>query len=123
MKLIKILVVFLLLNSLSSCALLFNGSKQTINISSLTDGSKIYVDGNLVGENNAVTKVTRRTGHTITVKKEGYKSENMLIKSHVQAGWVVFDVCLNWFAFLTDPTTGAWKKFENSNICVDLEKK
>jgi hypothetical protein len=32
----------------------------------------------------------------------------------------VFDALLNWFAFLTDPTTGAWYGLDKDNIVVEL---
>ncbi|QZE13441.1 hypothetical protein K4L44_12735 [Halosquirtibacter laminarini] len=120
MKILRFLLVFILLSTMSSCALIFNGSKQQINISSLTEDSKIFVDGQYAGENSVISNVTRKDGHTVMIKKEGYKTENILLRSDVQAGWIVFDALFNWFAFLTDAPTGAWKSFDNNNIAVEL---
>lgn len=117
-----LLAIFICVN-LSSCALIFNGTKQGVTIRSMTDDSRIYVDGDYLGTNLVNVKLRRKDNHTVIVKKEGCKTETVHIDSNVQAGWVVFDALFNWFAFLTDPTTGAWKSFDKTRITVDLECK
>jgi hypothetical protein len=103
--------------------LIFNGTKQNVSVKSMTPYSKIYVDGNYVGTDAVSVALTRGENHTVIIKKEGYNSETVGIKSRVQAGWVVFDALLNWLAFFTDPTTGAWCGLDMTNIAVDLEPK
>ena len=41
--------------TMNSCATLFNGTKQSVYVRSMTSDSKIYIDGNLEGM-DAVTK-------------------------------------------------------------------
>lgn len=106
----------------TSCAVMFNGSKQDVSIASMTPESKIYVNGELVGEDNVKVRLPRKSNHTITVKKDGYATEHVSITKELQVGWVVFDALLNWFAFLTDAPTGAWNAFDKDNITVELEK-
>ena len=89
----------------------------------MTEDSEIYVDGNYVGKDMVSVALTRRDDHTVIVRKEGYRTKSIGIKSIVQVGWVIFDTFFNWFAFLTDPTTGAWCRLDMSNITVDLKSK
>jgi hypothetical protein len=87
----------------------------------MTEGSSIYVDGNFVGKDACSVNLKRGKQHSVIFRKEGYKTETVNINSYVQAGWVVFDVLFNWFAFLTDPTTGAWCGLDKDNVVVELE--
>lgn len=105
----------------SSCALMFNGSRKSIPITSMTPGAQIYVNGELKGKDAVSLKLARNSNHTVTIKKDGFKTQNVQITKHTQAGWVVFDILLNWGAFLTDPTTGAWNDLEPDRITVELE--
>jgi hypothetical protein len=109
--------------TLSSCALIFNGTRESVSVKSMTPNSKIYIDGNYVGEDCVSANLRRDQNHSIVVKKKGYKTEAVNIDNHVQAGWVIFDVLFNWFAFLTDPTTGAWNALDKTNIVVDLKSR
>ncbi|MDR2351247.1 MAG: PEGA domain-containing protein [Endomicrobium sp.] len=119
------LVVLLLILSftLTSCALMFNGTRESVSIKSLTPDSKIYIDGNYEGRNSVSANLKRNQNHSIIVKKEGCKTESINVGNHVQAGWVVFDVLFNWSAFLTDAITGAWNALDKTNIVIELEPK
>lgn len=122
MRFAKLLLLGVLALSMNSCALVFNGTKKSVNIRSMTPESKIYVDGEFVGTDIATVNLRRKDNHTVMVKKEGFKTQNVQIDSHVQAGWIVFDALFNWLAFLTDAPTGAWNGFNKTNITVELEK-
>ncbi|MCA6073169.1 MAG: PEGA domain-containing protein [Endomicrobium sp.] len=52
----------------------------------MTPYSKIYVDGNYVGTDVVSVALTLGENHTVIVKKEGYSSETIGIKSRVQVG-------------------------------------
>ena len=108
--------------STTSCALMFNGTRKEIPIRSMTQGSQIYVNGELKGTDVANVKLRRNSNHTIMIKKEGYKTKTIAVTKHADAGWIVFDALFNWGAFLTDPTTGAWNNLEPDNVTVELEK-
>jgi hypothetical protein len=116
----KLVLLVGVLISLNSCALLFNGTKQSVNISANPVGTKIYVDGELAGSDNVRVKLRRKEDHTINAKKDGFQTANVNVESNVQAGWIVFDALFNWCAFLTDAPTGAWKSFDKSNYIIEL---
>ncbi|MDR1259804.1 MAG: PEGA domain-containing protein [Endomicrobium sp.] len=106
--------------SFSSCALIFNGTRQSVSVKSMTQGSKIYIDGNYEGNDCVSMKLKRDRNHSVIIKKEGYQTEAMNIDSHVQPGWVAYGV-LNNFALITDAVTGAWNSLDKTNIVVELE--
>jgi len=119
MKYILLLgVVFLF----SSCAILFNGQKQSVSIHSFTPDSRIYINGEFAGKEAVKLKLKRKDDHIIHVKKDGYKTERQEIISEAQIGWIIFDAIFNWFAFIIDAPTGAWNSFEKTYYVFDLEK-
>lgn len=109
---------------MTSCAWLFQGSRQNIQIKSMTPGSKIYIDGNLEGEDAVSKKLKRDANHSVIIKKEGYKTQSVNIDSHVQTGWIIFDLvllcCGNILTFI-DPITGSWNVLDRNNIVLELE--
>jgi hypothetical protein len=117
----KVLFFLLPVFLMNSCALLFNGTRQNVSVKSMTEGSKIYIDGDFVGKDMVSVKLKRGDNHNVVIKKEGYKTKIVGINSRVQAGWIVFDVLFNWLAFFTDPTTGAWCELDKDNIVVELQ--
>ncbi|MEI6752472.1 MAG: PEGA domain-containing protein [Paludibacter sp.] len=113
----KLLIVAFVL-SMSSCAVLFNGSSKRISITSNTPEGKIYVDGNLVGTGTASVKLKRKEDHTIIVKKDGCKSQTIPLDKEFQIGWVALYLFVNPFAIITDAPTGAWFGFNKSQVIV-----
>jgi hypothetical protein len=115
--------VFALLGvfTLSSCAVMFNGSRKDVTVKSVTPNATIYIDGEEKGTDAVTEKLERKSNHTVLVKKEGCESKTVEIKKHVQVGWIVFDALFNWFAFATDAPTGAWNGFEKDHYSVELK--
>ncbi len=115
-----VLTAFVITWSLSSCAVMFQGSKKEVVVKSMTPGASIYIDGDLKGSDMVKERLRRKHNHIVLVKKEGYNEQSIEINKRVQVGWVIFDSLVNWFAFLTDPTTGAWNTFDKDHIVVSL---
>ncbi|GMO64885.1 MAG: hypothetical protein Nk1A_1710 [Endomicrobiia bacterium] len=46
---------------------------------SMIEGNKIYVDDNYIGQNIAYVKLRRKDNHTVTVKREDYKTKTVSI--------------------------------------------
>lgn len=120
-KLLFLLLPLMLV--MTSCALIFNGQTKNVSVKSMTQDSEIYVDGSYVGTDAISVALTRENNHTVIVKKEGYNTETVGINSRAQIGWVIFDVFFNWFALLTDASTGAWCGFDRTIIVVNLKPK
>jgi len=118
----KIFFLLPVLPFLNSCALMFNGVNQDVYVKSMIEDSKIYIDGNYIGQEGTSIRLTRKTNHVVTVKKEGYETETINIDSNVQIGWIIFDVLFCRIGFIVDLLTGAWTSLDKTHIIVDLKK-
>lgn len=106
----------------SSCAIMFQGSKKDVAVKSMTPGASIYVNGNLEGTDAVSLRLSRKTNHTVMVKKEGFETKTVDIRKHTQVGWVLFDIFVNILALPVDAITGAWNTFDKDMITVDLDQ-
>jgi hypothetical protein len=114
----NLFLTVMLVLSLSSCAVLFQGTKERVNIISETTDAKIYVDGNYVGTGTTSVKLKRKEDHIIVAQKDGYKSKTIPLDKQFQVGWVFLYVFVNPFAIITDAPTGAWYGFDKSQVVV-----
>lgn len=111
----------------SSCSTIIQGSRQQISISTLTKDSKIFVDGEDKGKDNALVRLKRNRNHAIAIRKEGYETKIINLEKHTQAGYIVADALLGLTGFglawiIVDAATGSWSKFDQDAIVVELEK-
>jgi hypothetical protein len=111
----------------SSCSTIIQGSRQQVTIQSLTKDSKIYVDGEEKGKDNAMIRLKRNRNHAIAIKKDGYETKIINLEKQTQAGYIVADALLGLTGFglawiIVDAATGSWFKFDQDAISVELEK-
>lgn len=118
---VKAFFAFLAMLSLSSCAVMFNGSRKDVTIKSITPDATIYIDGDEKGKDAVTERLERKSDHTVIVKKDGCETKTLEIKKHTQVGWIIFDALFNWFAFATDAPTGAWNGFDKDHFSVELK--
>lgn len=123
MKFTKTAVVLLLAASLctQSCAVMFQGSKKDVTVRTTTPGASIWIDGEKKGTDAVTERLSRKSDHTILVKKDGCSTQSLSVEKKTQVGWIIFDALFNWLAFATDAPTGAWNTFEKSNYTVELD--
>ena len=107
--------------TMSSCAVMFQGSKKDVSIKSMTPDASIYINGELKGTDAVTVRLPRKSNHTVMIKKENCDSYTTQIEKHTQVGWVIFDALFNWFAFATDAPTGAWNTFDKDIITAELK--
>jgi hypothetical protein len=117
-KLFQLLFIVTIVFAFSSCAILFNGTKQRVSIISQTDGGKIYVDGLPVGTNNASVKLQRKQDHIIEVKKDGCKPQYVPLDKEFQIGWSLVYLFVNPLGIIVDAPTGAWYGFSKTHVVV-----
>lgn len=106
--------------TMNSCATLFNGTKQSVYVRSMTSDSKIYIDGDLEGMDAVTKKLKRNKSHSIIVKKDGYKTGSINIYHDIQVGWLLYGI-LNNFALIIDAITGSWYELDRTNIVLEIE--
>lgn len=112
---------------MTSCATVFQGSRQEVQIQAEPSTAKIYVDGGMEGKGNVTVNLKRNQNHTIRVEADGYDTEHRKIRKKAQAGFIIADILFIYPSALTsiivDAATGAWHKFEDDSLIIQLEKK
>jgi hypothetical protein len=116
----KVFLSVAIISCMSSCAVMFQGSKKDVTVKSMTPGASIYIDGEKKGTDMVTERLARKSNHTVMVKKDGFETSTTEIKKRTQVGWVLFDAFFNWFAFATDAPTGAWNTFDKDHVTVEL---
>ena len=105
---IKIVFIALICIYLSSCALVFKGTKQEVSFRSDPQRAEVYVNGIRMGETPLTLRLVTKQTYAIEFKIEGYKPKSFQINNKVGAGWVVLDIVLGLVPVVVDAATGAW---------------
>jgi len=107
--------------SMGDCALIVNGTKDSVFVESQPAGATVRADGQVVARTPA--KILLARGHTqrVTVEKEGYLPEELAFPRHFDAGWILFDLLLTAGIGITiDLATGAMWNFNPDRAVVRL---
>ena len=73
---IKILSFALIFLLLSSCALIFKGTKEEVRFGSDPQRAEIYIDGVKMGETPFALKLVTKNTYKIEFRLEGYESKS-----------------------------------------------
>ena len=106
----------------ASCSTLLNENNRELVVSA-EPGSTIYFNGRNQGSSPARVQVagTEILGSpTIRVEKEGYKTETVLISTHIK-GWSVVS-CLGLLPIVIDVATGNAMALSTHEMNVKLRK-
>ena len=106
----------------NSCATLFKGSSDDVNFSSDPSGTKVYVNGNLLGTTPVQLQLESKKSYTIEFKKEGFETKTVMLNNSVGAGWVVLDVLGGLIPVVIDAATGNWYSLNQKNVNAVLEQ-
>ncbi|WP_316804622.1 PEGA domain-containing protein [Pedobacter nototheniae] len=106
----------------SSCATVFTGSKQTVQINSIPPAADIEVDGIKVGVTPMAVPLKKGfTGQTLSLKLDGYETKTF------QPGTTFNPVAvlnlIGLFGFAIDAATGAMMKYDPKVHEIKLEPK
>lgn len=120
----KLVLVFLIAMSLSSCATLISGTSQNIKVKSHPEGAQVFINGQntyyqtpckvQVNRRQKPSKENRRNELNIQVRKEGYENADLRVHSSfnvVAAGNVIFA----FVPFIVDWISGAHLKYPRNN--------
>jgi len=118
----KIIALGLAILYLSSCATLFKGTTEEVNVNSDPQRAQIFIDGKLMGETPIILKMESKKTYLIEFKKEGYKTKTFNLTNHVGAGWIILDVLAGLIPVVVDAATGAWYHLDQKNVNMILEK-
>lgn len=114
----------LLLPALSGCGLIFNGTRQTVQVQSTPSATKVSTTPATMDYTTPSTiNLERRTSYSLRFEKEGYSPATFALQSRVRAGIVIADVILGGvIGVVIDATTGAWSKLVPGTVTVSLAK-
>jgi hypothetical protein len=113
-----VLVVMMIV--LGGCAAVFKGSSENITISSMPEGTQIYMNGQYIGATPMRIKLKSKGEYTFEFRKEGYKKQVVYLTSSVGAGWVVLDVLFGLIPVIVDAASGAWFELDQSVVYASL---
>ncbi len=104
MNKVLIITVTLLVLSLQSCALIFSGTKDKINVHNGTpENAKVYYNGSFVGNAPASIKIPKNSFKDnraiIKIEADGYVSQEITFTRKLRVGALIFD-CLTGFIWL-----------------------
>ena len=117
----KILVLGLVCLCFTSCATLFKGASEEVNINSDPQRAQVFINGSLRGETPLTLKLECKKNYTIEFRKEGYKPSVYNISNHIGAGWIILDVFTGLVGIIIDAATGAWYTLDQKNVNMVLQ--
>ena len=115
-------LVAILVLAVNGCATIFHGSSEKIDFSSDPTGSKIYVNGQLMGTAPLELKLQTKQTYNIEFRKEGYENKTVILTNSVGAGWIVLDVIFGLIPVVVDAATGNWYSLDQEHVNAALEK-
>lgn len=105
----------------TGCALIFQGTDETVYLDSGPEGAEVWVNGARVGVTPVQVDLKRNQEYTIEFRKDGYQTRSYRITNSVGAGWVVLDILGGLIPVIIDASTGAWYSLDQTNINAILE--
>lgn len=79
---------------MGGCALIVNGTTDSVFIDSQPPGALIRADGAPVARTPAKIYISRGYPPRLTVEKEGFLTEEVAFPHHLDASWIFFDLFL-----------------------------
>lgn len=106
----------------SGCATIFSPSHDPVTISSVPEGSAVFMDGNRVGKTPVTIQVKRQlTAPRVEVKNDGYYPQGVILQNQLN-GVSLLNIFF-WPGFIVDAATGSLMKASQFNYQVELEPK
>jgi len=97
---------FSTLTSLTGCATIMHGSRQSVGISSNPSNASIWVDRTYVGNTPSIIELSRKDNHIVQIELEGYQSYEATFSKKL-SGWVFGNIIFGGFIGLAvDAVTG-----------------
>jgi hypothetical protein len=104
---------------MTGCASVFKGQDQVLSFTSEPEGATVRIDGKVVGQTPMSTKVKKSSVDSISVEKDGFRTETMAPEKRFDN--VAF-LNIFWDLSTTDLITGAAYEYQPSNFHYKLKK-
>jgi hypothetical protein len=106
----------------NGCATILHGSEEGVYFTSEPDKAKVYVNGELKGTTPVQLRLVSKETYNVEFKKDGYRTQAMLLDHGVGGGWVVFDLICAVVPLVVDAATGCWYTFDTVHMHGELEQ-
>ena len=126
----RLAILFVLasaLLSLGSCATIFSGTDQAVNVETQPVSADVVIkaDTGIVfyeGEAPATVDLPRKNEYTVTVSMDGYEERTVPITQGFNA-WVVGNlICGGIPGGVVDLLTGAWYELQPTQVSIELRQ-
>lgn len=104
---------------MTGCASVFKGQDQILTFTSEPDGATVRIDGKVVGQTPVSTKVKKSSVDSISIEKDGFKTETMAPEKRFDN--IAF-LNIFWDLSTTDLISGAAYEYQPSNFHYKLKK-
>ena len=106
----------------TSCATIFTGTSQTVQIESVPSGAKVQVDGLDRGPTPIALKLKKgNDGQTVTLKATGYETKNFQPQTSFNSVSILN--LTNILAWGIDAASGALWKYDPKFYSIELDSK
>lgn len=122
-RMIKLAICFTGFLTLTGCASIVGDNTRDVRVDTRPAGATIYIENQQYGVTPAVVTLPTYIygGKSITLKKEGYRDQTMMVNSQFQTVALLDIFC--WPTFIIDAATGSLVKISpaNRNFITDLQ--
>ncbi|NPD44791.1 MULTISPECIES: hypothetical protein [unclassified Lentimicrobium] len=123
-KLMALLLVIGMVTTMSSCATILGGRKNTIKVNAGSPlAAKVYLDGDCIGETPFKTRIEKRKiqeGSLIEIKKDGYETLRYEVIRFPHVGYVMLDIVTGVIPLIVDVLDGNIYRPNTRNIEYEL---
>ena len=121
LKMKKIVLLIASTAIFAGCATIICGTTQSVNFTSSPSSATIYDNGMQIGKTPLSAELSRKKEHAITIKLDGYKDYEILIKQEFNA-WYIGNIMFGgMIGLIVDPLTGAMYRLTPNQISAELE--
>ena len=119
----KILAFLVLISLLGSCATIFKGTTEEVNLYSKPSDAEVYVNGQYRGTTPLVNlKLKSNRDYFIEIKKSGFTTYTKTINSELSVGYLILDILGGLVPVIVDASTGAWYTLDENDIGAVLKE-
>ena len=120
-KIVSVLLALFLAWTTTGCATIVHGNRQTVTINSEPTGASVKIDG-LKGKTPFSTSLARNNDYVVSVKKEGYKEEQVQINKSFSGLTIIGNILWLLIGVIVDFASGSAFNLNPTNVNVELEK-
>lgn len=121
LKILSLNTILALVVLMSGCSTVISGKTQTVSFQSTPSGATVNINGSPIGVTPITTMIEKKSGQTLTVSKEGYKTFTTSMTTSLDP-WFWGNILIGGvFGSTTDGATGAMHQYSPSQFIISLE--